>query len=87
VCLEGSCVIALDRLKLLLFWPLICFSVRHYYASGLFVMTAPASVQSDSEVMLLVTLVMLGVFNGLNLLLEVIRNTLIWNVPVGLILL
>jgi hypothetical protein len=50
-------------------------------------MITPATVQSDSEVLLLVTSVMLGGFHGLNLLLELAQNTLIWNVPVGLILL
>ena len=61
--------------------------VRQHYASRLFVMTAPATVQSDSEVLLLVTSVMLGRFNGQNLLLEVVQYMLICNVPVGLIFL
>ena len=50
-------------------------------------MITPATVLSDSEVMLLVTSVVLGRFRELNLLLEVVQNTLIWNVPVGVILL
>jgi hypothetical protein len=49
-------------------------------------MTSPATVQSDTEVLLLVTSVMLGGFRGPNLLLEVVQNTVMWNVTVGLIL-
>jgi hypothetical protein len=50
-------------------------------------MISPATLQSDSEVLLLVTSVMLGGFNGLNLLLELVQNTIMWNVMVGLSLL
>ena len=49
-------------------------------------MTPPASVQSDTEVLLLVTSVMLGGFDGPNLL-EGVQNTILWNVTVGLSLL
>ena len=50
-------------------------------------MTAAATVQSDTEVLLLVTSVMLGGFHGQNLLVEMDQNTLMWNVTVGLSLL
>ena len=50
-------------------------------------MISPATLQSDSEVLLLVASVMLGGFNGPNLLLELDQNTLMWNVTVGLNLL
>jgi hypothetical protein len=50
-------------------------------------MTAPTTVQRDPEVLLLVISVMLGGFHGLSLHLEVAENTLMWNVPAGLILL
>jgi hypothetical protein len=53
----------------------------------LFVMTSPATLQSDTKVLLLVTSFMLGGFYGPNLLLEVVQNTVIWNVTVGLSLL
>ena len=47
-------------------------------------MTSPATMQGDTEVLLIVTSVMLGRFDGLNLLLEVDQNTQMWNVTVGL---
>jgi hypothetical protein len=47
-------------------------------------MTSPATMQSDTEVLLLLTSVKLGRFDGLNLLLEIVQNTLMWNVTVGL---
>jgi hypothetical protein len=62
----------------------LAFFVIQYYVSGLLVTTSPATVQSDTEVLLLVTSVMLGRFNGPNILLEVDQYTLMWNVAVGL---
>ena len=50
-------------------------------------MFSRAAVQSDTEVLLLVMSIRLGRFHGLNLLLEVVWNTVIWNVTVGLSLL
>jgi len=50
-------------------------------------MTSPATVQSDTEVVLLITSVMLGGFHGPNRLLQVVQSTLMWNVTVGLSLL
>ena len=47
-------------------------------------MTSPATMQGDTEMLLIVTSVMLGRFDGLNLLLEVDQNTQMWNVTVGL---
>jgi len=47
-------------------------------------MTSPATVQSDTEVLLLVTSVMLRGFHGPNFLLEVGQNTLMCTVTVGL---
>jgi hypothetical protein len=44
-------------------------------------------VQSDTEVLLRVTSVMLGGFHWAILLLEVVQNTLMWNGTVGLSLL
>ena len=44
-------------------------------------------MESDTELLFLVTSVMLGRFHGPNLLLEVVQNTLMWNVTVSLSLL
>jgi hypothetical protein len=47
--------------------------VRQYYASRLFILISPATVQSDTEVLLHVTSVTLGGFHGPNLLQEVVQ--------------
>jgi hypothetical protein len=65
----------------------LAFFVSQYCAIRLFVMTSAAIVQSDTEVLLLVTSVMVGGIHGPNRLLEVDQNTPVWNVTVGLILL